>query len=86
MAKYDPKNTVIQLGERYVQGYSLKTDKVYCTAYTSDAKRFTAEAAQVFLREHCGKDRGIEYKHIILHLIKPGQPFRPYDDDGNLSS
>jgi hypothetical protein len=74
------KNTVIQYGEQFVQGFSIKTQKVYCTVFPSEAKRFTAVAANDFIAKYSNKNHNFDTKRIRIHIIKPGQPFRPFEE------
>lgn len=71
------KQVIIQHGERYVQGFSLKTARVYSTAYTSEAKRFSAVKAQDFITEYTKIDSQFRYDNIILHLVNRGEKFDP---------
>lgn len=74
------KQVIIQHGERFVQGFSLKTQRVYSTAYTSEAKRFSAVAANDFISQYTQIDDQFTYASIQIHLIKRGEKFNPYPE------
>ena len=74
------RNVVIQYGEQFVQGFSLKTQKVYCTVFPKEARRFTAVDANEFISKHSNKNCCFDTKRITLHIIKPGQSFKPFEE------
>jgi hypothetical protein len=79
--KYQAKNVIIGYLNDFVAGFSLKTQKVYKTNNPSDARRFTAIEAHNFIADHANKNEAFKTEYVRIHLLKPGQPFNPIENE-----
>lgn len=66
---YTRKNTIIQYGNKYVAGYSLKTGKVYYVPKQEDAQKFTPTQASLFIASHIGEKKGFLAHNITIILL-----------------